>query len=96
MTVGAPAHRESGRGAGIPRWLAFVAYRLLGGLFLAKPRVGKKRAGELQRRVSNKIDINMGEMKAGRLHSGSKTGPLVKSRKQAIAISYSQASKGKG
>ena len=34
----------------------------------------------------------MGEYKAGSLHSG-KGGPIVKSRKQAIAISLSEASK---
>jgi hypothetical protein len=34
----------------------------------------------------------MGEWKAGSLHSGKK-GPLVKDRKQAIAIAISQASK---
>lgn len=32
----------------------------------------------------------MDEFKAGKLHSGSKTGPKVKSRKQAIAIGLSQ------
>ena len=31
----------------------------------------------------------MGEFKRGTLHSGSKTGPKVKSRKQAIAIAMS-------
>jgi Family of unknown function (DUF6496) len=30
------------------------------------------------------------EFKAGKLHSGSKKGPLVRSRKQAIAIALSQ------
>lgn len=33
----------------------------------------------------------MGKFKAGELHSGSATGPKVKSRKQAIAISLSEA-----
>jgi hypothetical protein len=38
----------------------------------------------------------MGEFKRGQLRSGSKTGPKVKSRKQAIAIGLSEArSKGK-
>ena len=31
------------------------------------------------------------EFKAGTLHSGSKTGPVVKKRKQAIAIGLSEA-----
>jgi hypothetical protein len=39
----------------------------------------------------------MGEFKRGQLHSGSKTGPKVKKRKQAIAIGMSQARReGKG
>lgn len=41
----------------------------------------------------------MKEYKAGTLNSGSKKGPKVKSRKQAIAIALSEAdkaSKGKG
>lgn len=32
----------------------------------------------------------MREFKAGELHSGSKTGPVVKNRKQAIAIGLSE------
>jgi hypothetical protein len=35
----------------------------------------------------------MGEFKRGKLHSGSKSGPKVKSRKQAIAIAMSEARK---
>lgn len=35
----------------------------------------------------------MGEFKMGKLHSGSKMGPMVKSRKQAIAIGLSEARK---
>lgn len=31
-------------------------------------------------------DFVMPEFKAGKLHSGSKTGPVVKNRKQAVAI----------
>jgi len=37
----------------------------------------------------------MGEFKRGTLHSGSKKGPVVKSRKQAIAIALSEAGKAK-
>lgn len=33
----------------------------------------------------------MKEFKSGTLHSGSKKGPVVKSRKQAIAIAMSEA-----
>lgn len=37
----------------------------------------------------------MEEFKAGKLHSGSKTGPKVKSKKQAVAIALSEKRKGK-
>lgn len=37
----------------------------------------------------------MHEWKTGTLHSGSKTGPMVTSRKQAIAIAMSEANKAK-
>ena len=37
----------------------------------------------------------MGEYKRGMLHSGSKTGPKVKSRKQAVAIALSEQRKAK-
>jgi hypothetical protein len=40
-----------------------------------------------------KIEKVMSEYKAGKLHSGSKTGPVVKSKKQAIAISLSEQRK---
>lgn len=38
-----------------------------------------------------KIGKVMGEYKAGELHSGSKSGPVVTSRKQAVAIAMSEA-----
>ena len=62
---------------------------------MAKPRASAGRQSDLQKRVSNKAEINMREMKAGQLHSGSKKGPLVTNPKQAIAISESQARRGK-
>lgn len=37
----------------------------------------------------------MEEFKAGALHSGSKKGPVVKSRKQAIAIGLAEGRRGK-
>ena len=37
----------------------------------------------------------IGEYKRGQLHSGSKQGPVVGSRAQAIAIALSEAKKGK-
>jgi hypothetical protein len=39
----------------------------------------------------NKVKKVMHEFKAGALHSGSKKGPVVKNRKQAIAIALSEA-----
>lgn len=39
----------------------------------------------------SKVKKVMHEWKAGDLHSGSKKGPVVKSRKQAIAIALSEA-----
>lgn len=47
----------------------------------------KKRGG--------KVEKTMHEFKEGTLHSGSKKGPKVKSRKQAIAIALNQERKGK-
>jgi dsDNA-specific endonuclease/ATPase MutS2 len=43
----------------------------------------------------NKIEKTMHEFKVGSLHSSSKKGPKVTSRKQAIAISLNQARKHK-
>jgi hypothetical protein len=39
----------------------------------------------------SKVGKVMHEFKAGKLHSGSKKGPKVKSRKQAVAIALSEA-----
>ncbi len=44
---------------------------------------------------SPKIHKVMHEFKHGELHSGSKKGPMVTSRKQAVAIALSEARKGK-
>ena len=46
-------------------------------------------------RTGNKIRKVLHEFKEGALRSGSKKGPKVKSRKQAIAIALSEARKGK-
>lgn len=42
-----------------------------------------------------KIEKVMHEFKERELHSGSKKGPEVKNRKQAVAIAFSEARKGK-
>lgn len=44
-------------------------------------------------KAQQKIVKVMGEYKAGKLHSGSKKGPVVKSEKQALAIALSEAGK---
>ena len=46
-------------------------------------------------KAPKKVKKVMKEFKAGKLHSGSKKGPLVKSKAQAIAIGLSEARKGK-
>lgn len=43
--------------------------------------------------VPDKIEKTMSEFKEGNLHSGSKQGPKVANRKQAIAIALSQQRK---
>ena len=43
----------------------------------------------------SKVHKVMHEFKHGKLHSGSKSGPKVKSRKQAVAIALSEARRGK-
>jgi len=49
---------------------------------VVRSKVGKK-----------KIKRVMEEFKSDKLHSGSKKGPLVKSRRQAVAIAISEAKK---
>lgn len=45
--------------------------------------------------AKDKVEKVMKEYKMGRLHSGSKMGPKVKSRKQAVAIALSEKRRGK-
>jgi Family of unknown function (DUF6496) len=64
-------------------------------------KAGKKAGKKLKKMVKKakketKISKVMEEFKAGELHSGSKKGPRVKSRKQAIAIALSEARKAAG
>lgn len=44
--------------------------------------------------MQKKVKKVMKEFKEGKLHSGSKKGPVVKDPKQAIAIALSEAGKG--
>jgi hypothetical protein len=58
--------------------------------------IGKRAGGgrsHLSHRQQGKAGVVMHEFKEGHLHSGSKTGPIVRSRKQAIAIALSEARK---
>jgi hypothetical protein len=52
-------------------------------------------SGSFKKAKGGKVEKVMHEFKAGELHSGSKKGPVVKSRKQAIAIALSEAGKSK-
>ena len=45
--------------------------------------------------MKNKVEKVMHEYKEGELHSGSKKGPVVHNRKQAIAIGLSEQRKAK-
>ena len=45
--------------------------------------------------AKDKVGKVLREFKAGKLHSGSKKGPVVKSRRQAVAIALSEAGKTK-
>lgn len=47
----------------------------------------------MARRTRNKVEKTMEEYGSGTLHSGSKSGPLVTNRKQAIAIGLSEQRK---
>lgn len=46
-----------------------------------------------KKKSNSKVEKVMHEFKEDKLHSGSKKGPKVKSRKQAIAIALSEARK---
>ena len=50
-----------------------------------------KKKTKAEKKISKVYD----EFKAGKLHSGSKKGPMVTSKKQAVAIALSEAGKSK-
>lgn len=54
---------------------------------------GMKKDSKPKSKGKAKVQKVMGEYKEGSLHSGSKKGPQVKNRKQAIAIALSEARK---
>lgn len=51
------------------------------------------RKGKEMKKKSGKMEKVMHEFKEGKLHSGSKKGPKVASRSQALAIGLSEARK---
>lgn len=51
----------------------------------------KKKAAKKKSVAKKKISKVMKEFKSGKLHSGSKKGPIVTNPKQALAISFSEA-----
>ena len=57
------------------------------------PLIAMKMGGAVPKAGMSKIPKVMGEFKAGELHSGSKSGPVVKNQKQAVAIAMSEARK---
>lgn len=54
------------------------------------PDFGQRRSRRMAKHGKDKVHKVMSEFKRGKLHSGSKKGPVVKSRKQAIAIAMSE------
>jgi hypothetical protein len=57
---------------------------------LPGPKTMMKKGGMTPKQEA-KVGKVMGEYKAGKLHSGSKEGPKVRNRKQAVAIALSEA-----
>lgn len=62
--------------------------------------MAKKKAKKVMKKVTKKKDTKqrkitkvMREYESGELHSGSKKGPVVKDKAQALAIGYSEARK---
>lgn len=55
--------------------------------------MAKKKKVPTTARAKRKIKRVMKEFKTGKLHSKSKKGPKVRSRKQAVAIALSEARK---
>lgn len=57
--------------------------------------VGKKPVQKVLSKGKSKVKKVMEEYKEGSLHSGSKEGPVVKNKRQAIAIALSEQRRGK-
>lgn len=56
----------------------------------SKKKVVKKSSKKMVKPGHKKFEKVLKEFKGGKLHSGSKKGPKVKSRKQALAIAFSE------
>lgn len=67
-----------------------TALQTAGKLKKVRPKKGKKPDFRPKGDKVDKVAKTMHEFKHGTLRSGSKTGPKVKSRKQAIAIGLSE------
>lgn len=63
--------------------------------FKDSTKVQYAQGGDVGVKGAAKISKVMGEFKRGELHSGSKKGPEVTSKKQALAIALSEAGKSK-
>lgn len=55
----------------------------------------RKKAGSTKGLPKSKIHKVLDEWKSGKLHTGSKSGPVVTNKKQALAIAISEARKKK-
>ena len=65
---------------------------------LMRKLMKKQKAKKHEKKESKpkkKIEKVMREFKEGKLHSGSKKGPMVENPKQAVAIAYSEARRAK-
>jgi hypothetical protein len=61
-----------------------------------QPQKSTTRRAATRRALMPGMKKTMDEWKKGKLHSGSKKGPIVKNQKQAIAIGLSEQRKAKG
>jgi len=78
--------RMAGKGKG-------VQDQAVADIQMAKSKAVAKSKPSSPFKNGGKVKKVMHEWKSGKLHSGSKKGPVVKSQKQAIAIALSEARK---
>lgn len=87
------AARRGMRGVGPLAAGALAGYATFQAARGAGTYVGRKIDQAVGRVFKGSVEQTMHEYKHGQLHSGSKKGPLVRSRAQAVAIALSQAGK---